>query len=186
MRNACRFIAIVLALIAADAVNGSFGRGSSAYTQSPYAKAARIARLAERGDAKAQAELGWLYLRGRGVPQSYHLAAKWFYRAAEQGQGGAQFELGLLYNKGQGVRHNLVLAHMWMNLSAAQAVGDRREFIVNMRDLIASNMTVWQVKKAQRLAQEWTEVAPLCAQYGDNYCGSGVPPWALRDSSAAW
>jgi TPR repeat protein len=96
-----------------------------------------------------------MYSIGRGLPQNYHQAAKWYRRAAQQGHGGAQFALGLLYNKGQGVPKDLVLAHMWLNLSATQAIGEDRDFIVRIRDGIASKMTIAQVEAAQRLARAW-------------------------------
>jgi TPR repeat protein len=93
-----------------------------------------------------------LYLKGRGVPQSFELAAMWFYRAAIQGQGEAQYQLGMLYNKGQGVPRDYVLAYMWLNLSASQAVGEDQDFKSRMRDAIATKMTERQVRTAQIMA----------------------------------
>jgi TPR repeat protein len=155
VRKSGRIIAIVLALIATDTVSASPRHRVSGYAESPYSAAARIKRSAERGDARAQAELGWIYSIGRGVPQNYHQAAKWYYRAAEQGQDSAQFALGLLYNKGQGVPKDLIQAHMWLNLSASQDVGENRDFKVRIRDSIASKMTPDQVEEAQHLANTW-------------------------------
>ena len=146
---------MALALIAAGAVSGSLYLSAPAYARSPDSAAAKIMRLAERGDVNGQAELGWIYSIGRGVPQDYYQAAKWYRRAAERGHGGAQFALGLLYNKGEGVRKNLILSYMWLNLSAAQAGGDVRDFKVRIRDSIASKMTVAQVEEAQHLALNW-------------------------------
>ena len=40
-----------------------------------------------QGNADAQFSLGVLYAEGRGVPQDYVEAARWFRRAAEQGLG---------------------------------------------------------------------------------------------------
>lgn len=118
---------------------------------SPYA-AAGIELRAERGDAVAAAKLAWLYLNGRGVPQNYYLAAKWFYRAAIKGQGEAQYQLGMLYNKGIGVPRDYTLAYMWLNLSAAQARGPDADFRARMRDAIASKMTEKQLRVAQGMA----------------------------------
>jgi TPR repeat protein len=143
-------------LLAASAISGSLGPGGSAHAESPYSAAAKVMRLAERGVISAQAQLGWLYSIGRGVPQNYLLAAKWYRRAAEQGHGGAQFALGLLYNKGEGVPHDVVLAYMWMNLSASQAVGEDRDFKVRLRDSLASKMTIAQVEAAQQMARAWS------------------------------
>ena len=41
--------------------------------------------LAEKGYLKAQARLGWMYANGKGVPQDYKEAAKWYQLAGEQG-----------------------------------------------------------------------------------------------------
>ncbi|MGC1095551.1 MAG: SEL1-like repeat protein [Pseudolabrys sp.] len=41
--------------------------------------------LAERGNAQAQAILGFIYEHGRGVPQDYAAAVRWYVSAAEQG-----------------------------------------------------------------------------------------------------
>ena len=40
---------------------------------------------AESGSDEAQAALGWCFKDGRGVPQDYFEAVKWFQRAAENG-----------------------------------------------------------------------------------------------------
>jgi TPR repeat protein len=41
---------------------------------------------AERGDARAQIYLGWMYYFGRGMKQDFAQALKWFGMAAEQGE----------------------------------------------------------------------------------------------------
>jgi TPR repeat protein len=108
---------------------------------------------AARGSAAAQARLGSMYSNGRGVPQNYYEAAKWYFRAADQGEGEAQRALGMLYNKGEGVPKDLMLAYMWLNLSAAQGVD--RDFRTRLRDAIASKMTAQQVQTAQRMSLDW-------------------------------
>ena len=42
-------------------------------------------RKAESGDATAQAKLGQMYAEGKGMPQDYVEAMKWFRLAADQG-----------------------------------------------------------------------------------------------------
>jgi TPR repeat protein len=128
------------------------------FVPAPYALAATVIRLAEKGNARAEAQLGWMYATGRGVPQDYAKAAKWYYCAAIQGHGWAQFELGMLYNKGQGVPLDYVLSYMWLNLSASQAVGDDRDFKARIRDAVASKLTPAQVALAQHMALAWYKV----------------------------
>ena len=62
-----------------------------------------LRRRAELGDAKAQYELGKIYMLGLGVSQDYQQATKWYERAAEQGFAAAQFMMGFLYEQGKGV-----------------------------------------------------------------------------------
>jgi uncharacterized protein len=125
------------------------------FTPAPYALAATVIRLAEKGNVKAEAQLGWMYATGHGVPKDYAKAAKWYYCAAIQGHGWAQFELGMLYNKGQGVPRDYVLSYMWLNLSASQAVGDDRDFKSQIRDAVESKLTPAQVAQAQHMALAW-------------------------------
>ena len=56
----------------------------------------RLRLIAERGDARAQTELGRRYETGRGVRQDYAEAVRWYRRAAEQGHEDAQEHLGRL------------------------------------------------------------------------------------------
>lgn len=124
----------------------------------PVSRAVSLSKLieiAEHGDAKAQARLGWMYLMGEGVPQHNHLAARWYRLAAVQGYGPAQFALGLLYNKGRGVPQDLVLSYIWLNLAAAQAAGEDRGFKVRIRDAVASKMTTDQLELAQQMTVDF-------------------------------
>jgi TPR repeat protein len=146
------FVVIVAVLLLFGPASVLPGGTGSAYAQSTHSTAMKVKRLAERGDINAQAELGLLYSKGRGVPQNYHLAAMWYRRAAERGHGGAQLALGLLYNRGEGVPKNFMLAYMWIDLSAAQAAGEIRDFKVRLRDSIASKLTPNQLEEAQQLA----------------------------------
>jgi TPR repeat protein len=120
----------------------------------PYVAAAKVIRAAKAGNVRAQAVLGWMYANGRGVPQDYFLAAKWYHSAATQGHGGAQFELGLLHNKGQGVLQDYVLAYMAQPLRLAGG-GQDRDFKVRIRDGVASKMTPAQMALAQQMAKNW-------------------------------
>jgi uncharacterized protein len=112
----------------------------------------RIILSAQRGDAHAQAVLGFMYANGRGVPQSYDLAVDWYLQSAERGDATGQYLLGLMYDKGFGVTQNIVLAHKWLNLAAAHAPRQNRENILRLRDALASKMTMSQIDLAQRLA----------------------------------
>lgn len=76
--------------------------------------------LAQKGDAKAQENLGLMYATGRGVAQNWVEAEKWIRKAAEQGLAEAQYNLGLLYINGQGVPQNNAEAMKWFRKSSDQ------------------------------------------------------------------
>lgn len=151
------FIAAVLAVSSGSIISTSAVGEPVTYASGRYASVAAIMARAQRGDPAAAARLGWLFSTGRGVPQNYYEAAKWYYRAATRGNSDAQFALGVLYNKGQGVPVDYVLSYMWLNLSAAHVVGSDHEFRAAMRDAIASKMTPRQLLTAQDLALKWVK-----------------------------
>lgn len=76
--------------------------------------------LAAQGDARAQFELGYMYERGKGVPQDYVEAASWFHKSAAQGNASAQFYLGQMYDIGKGVHQSYQEAASWYRKSAEQ------------------------------------------------------------------
>ncbi len=81
---------------------------------------AELHRTADQGDAAAQANLGFLYASGRGVPQDYGEAVRWYRLAADQGNGNAQYNLGFLYANGRGVPQDYGEAVGWYRLAADQ------------------------------------------------------------------
>jgi hypothetical protein len=63
----------------------------------------RCRESAEKGDAKAQCDLGWCYQLGEGVKKDKAETIKWFRKSAEQGYARAQYSLGMIYcDYGQG------------------------------------------------------------------------------------
>jgi tetratricopeptide (TPR) repeat protein len=95
-RIAALFVGGLLALVLFGiAAAGQLEDGEAAYRSGDYAEAARLWRpLAEKGDAKAQNNLGLTYRDGLGVLQDYAQALKWFGKAADQGDAFAQYNLG--------------------------------------------------------------------------------------------
>ena len=57
---------------------------------------------------------------GRGVPQDFQQAVKWYTKAAEQGDASAQSNLGLSYFNGQGVPQDYKQAVTWFTKAAEQ------------------------------------------------------------------
>ena len=120
----------------------------------------RALPLAERGDARAQVFLGYMYEHGRGVPQDYVAAVYWYTSAAEQGHATAQYLLGLMYDKGHGVERSDTLAYMWLNLAAAHAPAHARDYYARIRDAVAAKLTAAQVDEAQWRASGFFPNAP--------------------------
>ena len=70
----------------------------NAYDRGEFLLAADIyKRLAKKGDARAQNDLGFLYSVGQGVAQNFESAAMWFHKSAEQGHAPALLHLAGLY-----------------------------------------------------------------------------------------
>ena len=76
--------------------------------------------LAETGDATAQCWLGWVYQNGKGVPQDFVEAVKWYRKAAEQGHADAQINLGSMYRNGKGVPQDDAEVVKWYRKAAEQ------------------------------------------------------------------
>ena len=110
---------------------------------------------ADLGNPEAQTYLGYLYYKGRGVPQDYAAAVYWLTRAAQQGEATAQFILGLLYDKGQGVEESFAKAYFWLNLSAAHSGPRERDFRMRVRDAVRNKLMGTEVVEAQQWASQW-------------------------------
>jgi len=61
-----------------------------------------------------------LYKEGKGIPQNYSEALKWYRKAADQGLAKAQFQLGLIYEQGLGVQQDSTEASKWYQKAADQ------------------------------------------------------------------
>jgi TPR repeat protein len=75
------------------------------------------------GMARAQNNLGLLYVRGEGVEQDYERAAQMFQFAAEQGLHAAMTNLGVMYENGFGVPVDEVRAHELYKMGGRKEVG---------------------------------------------------------------
>src|SRR6266568_281491 len=86
---------------------------------------AEIRAGADKGDAKAQYELGRAFFSGTlGVAKDEAEAVKWFHKAAEQNVADAQFSLGVCYANGRGVAKDDAEAVKWFRKAAEQNFAD--------------------------------------------------------------
>lgn len=75
---------------------------------------------AANGDASAEFEVGARLAEGKGTPQNFKEAAKWYQRSADQGLAQAQYRLGTFYERGLGVKADRALADAWYKRAADQ------------------------------------------------------------------
>lgn len=129
-----------------------FNSGLEAFNSGDYATAfANWWPLAQRGDAKSQASLGFLYYAGKGVRRDDQQSLFWFSRAAESGQPTAQFFLGLQYFFGRGVRRDLARAHSWCDIALTNGYGES----LFCRDAVALEMTADDMRRSNELTAEF-------------------------------
>jgi len=87
-------------LIVASVVVAPFAARAQATKPTANLNMAQLSKLAEKGDAAAQCEIGRRHLFGRGMKQSDREAAAWFGKSAAGGSGDALFELFLMARDG--------------------------------------------------------------------------------------
>jgi len=182
-RNRLLRCALAFSLISVIPALADLEAGKRAYEQRDYTTALKeLKRLAEQGNAEAQALLGLMYNLGRGVPLDVDQAMKWFKAAADQGNAEGQCRLGSLYLKtdtAEGLRllklsaeqgfadAYLMLGLAYMNLKDAPldlvqadmwlqlAAAGKDPLAAKQRARAEGQMTPDQVAKARLLAAAW-------------------------------
>jgi hypothetical protein len=148
------------AVEAASTVSGQSAtdHGAQAYSLGSLHK------LADRGDADAQWQMGVRYHNGEGVPRDDVQAMQWFLRAAEQGHVIAQATLGAYYWAGRGVPQDFSKAYFWSAIALAQ--GDENS--KSRLEGLASQMTREQIAAARQQAEAWIQSHNQQAKSGTN------------------
>ncbi len=111
----------LLSLLCINSANADLYSASNALSRGDYETAvAEFTKLAEKGDDKAQANLGYMYYAGEGVPQDYKQAVYWYRKAGVQGNRDAQYNLAVSYAFGEGVAQDLTEAAIWYRRAGEQ------------------------------------------------------------------
>ena len=153
-----RFLTLLLLYSLSIFAYADYDSALAAYEAGDYETAFKeLLPLAEEGHAEAQANIGFMYFKGLGVPQDYAEALKWYRKAAEQGHAAAQSNLGFMYYQGFVVPKDYVKAFAWVDIAVAG--GD--EPAQDVRKFLESQLNATQLKKARRLAKE------LSKKYGN-------------------
>ena len=132
---------------------GNLEDGQSAYDKNDYKTAYDFFLIeANKGDAKAQYNLGVMFAKGQGVLPDYKEAVKWYRLAAEQGDAEAQNNLGFMYNNGRGVTPDYKEAVKWYQLAAGKGIAMAK---CALAGLYAEGLGITKdLSTAKRLAKE--------------------------------
>jgi len=116
-------IGLLLSFVASVAHAG-FEEGVSAYELGNYKNALKeFVLLAQKGDAKALYNIGFMVEAGHGVPANPKLALRWYQRAYERKNQNAPFNMALIYYNGTGGEQDYKLALDWYKKAAALGNG---------------------------------------------------------------
>lgn len=162
---------------AASASSDVLAAAYAAYEQHDFATEAKLLLpLAKRGNATAQALLGFLYGHGQGLQQDDIEGLGWYRKAAEQGDAGAQSNLGLLYVQGRGTPQDFGEAVKWFRKSADQGLAFGQNNLAAMygKGLAVPQDFVEATKWYRKAAEQGYPVAQV--NLGQRYSrGQGVP-----------
>lgn len=126
-----------------------------------YAAAiAKYIPLAQKGNAKAQYNLGVIYSNGLGVNLNYVEAVRWYRLAAEQGIPQAQSNLGVMFANGRGVPNSQVVAYALLSLATVNLTTVETMADYN-RTMLANDMTTQEIEAAKTLTQEMAKPGNL-------------------------
>jgi localization factor PodJL len=118
---------------------------------------ARLAALANGGNVRAEAALGFAYLDGTsGIAVNEAEGARWLERAADAGDAMSAYRLGTLYERGRGVPTNAAKAIQLYGIAAKQG---NRKAMHNLAVAFADGSGV--PKNLQQAAQWFTKAAQL-------------------------
>jgi TPR repeat protein/AcrR family transcriptional regulator len=115
----------------------------------------KLMARADSGDAKAEAELAFAYLRGDGVGSNSAQAFRWANEAAVHGEPVAQYLLGTLYQQGQKNGAKADPGHAFQLFSASAAQGN----IKAMHNLAIAYAEGLGIAKDESQAAQWFERA---------------------------
>lgn len=122
-----------------------------------------LRKAAEGGNHKAQAELGYLNLFGKGIPQNNAEAFKWLEKASDHVPL-ARTRLGQMYQLGVGVQKEMTRAILYYTISASENEPEASLMLGNLRSQGVPGLYERDPAIAVRM---WTNAAA-----GDNAMGA--------------
>lgn len=126
------------------------------YRRGEYGESfASFEKLAKQGDARAQFWIGTMWYHGRGKPQNFKEAYRWYLRSAYLGNADGQSNLGLIYRNGDGQQINPVVAYAWFSLAASQNNEVARRNLEDLAEELRVKKLDSKILEGQALAQEY-------------------------------
>lgn len=121
---------IVLSLGACADREEQFQKGLKAYNIQNYEIALKyLTPAANKGHARAQEVLGYIYARGYGVEKNDKLAFEWMKKSAENGNGLAQWVVADMLLNGQGVEKSEAEVLQWIRKAAQKDIAEAKRFL---------------------------------------------------------
>ncbi|MEI4981086.1 tetratricopeptide repeat protein [Aeromonas caviae] len=118
----CLFIALITLVIwrlIPLSTDQELAAANRAWRTGHFDEATRIwTPLADQGQPRAQALMGWSHEVGQGSEQDMDRAIRLYRQAAQAGDAFGQYRLGEVYLRGAGVKRDLHEAFRWMELAA--------------------------------------------------------------------
>ncbi|MEM7071452.1 MAG: tetratricopeptide repeat protein, partial [Pseudomonadota bacterium] len=109
--------------------------------------------LGEKGDVRAQYNLGVMYSKGEGVERDDLKSYDWHLRAARKNFALSQYVLAIIYQQGLGVKADIQKSVKWMRLAAKQ------NFAPAQYNLGYMHFTGEGVQKSARKTLDWWSMA---------------------------
>ena len=145
-----------------------------AYRRGDYKTAHQLIEpQAEKGDDVAQFILGFLYDEGKGVPQDYAEAAKWYRMAAKQGNKAAQHNLGLMDDQDQVSKDRAEMQKWHRSAAGPKTAGLSNAGLMNDQGRVPTDRA--EMNKWHRSAAEPGNAAGLSNPGLMDDQGRGVP-----------
>jgi TPR repeat protein len=181
-----KIVLLIMAVLLSACEKADFETAHREFKAGNYDDAlSQLKILAENGDAKAQNNLGYMYLKGIGVEINHRKAFNWYRKAAMQDVAEAQHSLGYIYTEGLGTEAVPALALKWYRLAAEQGLAEAQ---FNLAYMYENNIGI---RRNNREVLFWYEQAAhqgsLAAQHklGSMYLeGNGVEQDLLK--AYAW
>ena len=144
----------------------AFDSGWAAYEKGDYSSAKDIwTQLALQGHENAQINLGFMYDYGKGVPQNFQDAARWYRAAALQNNAIGQYNLALLISEGKTVPEAGRSAQYWLRQAAAHGYEQAQEQLdngyVSDASVVKESVTAQDSKKTYRETKAYADESPV-------------------------